>query len=214
MEVQVEIAPSPGLKVAPIEPQRIPAVGRLQIRASAEVTRTGQFTVQASVRTPGGELLGPPSRLRMQSTVYGTITLWLTGSAGVLLVVLAARRVVRRVRGEEPQRREIVLGPRPGSAPASASPVTSGPSAVAVDGPTEALPARSRRTGDPFPASDSSTDSSTDSTVRSPAVRPGQEQPPTDHPPTGQGPIGATDRLPPARRPRPEPPEPPRVGSR
>ena len=44
--------------------------------------------------------LGPPSRLQVRSTAYGTITVWLTGSAAVLLVVLAARRVVRRVRGE------------------------------------------------------------------------------------------------------------------
>ena len=30
-------------------------------------------------------LLGPPSRLQVRSTAYGTITVWLTGSAGVLL---------------------------------------------------------------------------------------------------------------------------------
>jgi len=204
IEVQVEIAPSPGLKVAPIGPQLIPPLGRNQISASAEVTRTGQFTVQASVRTPGGELLGPPSRLRMRSTVYGTITLWLTGSAGVLLVVLAARRVVRRSRGELPERREIVLGPRPGPPPASEDPSTAGTAqpegsavAVADDGPTQAMAARPPRTGDPFP--DPQLTTPMPSVQRDPA------------PPTGS-PAEATERLPPARRPRP--PEPPRVGSR
>jgi hypothetical protein len=69
---------------------------------SAQVTRSGQFTVQAAVRSPDGELLGPPSRLRVRSTAYGTITVWLTASAGVLLVVLAVRRVRRRVLVDPP----------------------------------------------------------------------------------------------------------------
>jgi hypothetical protein len=100
VQVHVEISSSSGLRVAPIEPQLVPPLGRRQVRVSAEVVRAGQFTVQASVRTPHGELLGPASRLRVRSTVYGTITVWLTASAGVLLVVLAGRRVLRRVRGE------------------------------------------------------------------------------------------------------------------
>ena len=52
------------------------------------------------MHSPAGRALGPPSRLQVRSTAYGTITVWLTGSAAVLLVVLAAHRVVRRVRGE------------------------------------------------------------------------------------------------------------------
>jgi uncharacterized protein DUF6049 len=220
MEVQVEIAPSPGLRVAPIEPQQIPPWGRRQVSASTEVTRTGQFSVQASVRTPGGELLGPPSRLRMRSTAYGTITVWLTGSAGILLVVLAARRVVvRRRRGEPAERREIVLGPRPGSTPGSAPGPTTGPTTgpvppsgtapPAVDAATEAIPTGPGRTGDPFP--------DPDSTVRTRAVPPGPGAAATD--PT----TGATERLPIRPRPPrpgpphpgpPRPPEPPRVGSR
>jgi hypothetical protein len=196
MEVQVEIAPSPGLRVAPIEPQLIPPLGRRQVNVSAEVTRAGQFTVQASVRTPGGELLGPPSRLRMRSTAYGTITLWLTGSAGVLLVVLTVRRVIRRVRGEPPRRREIVLGP-PGGRPSPAEePPPTSPVAMAQVPPTTPVP-----------------------TMPVPAARPPAATGPG--PRTGDpfpDPTSATDRLPAARkRPRPgppRPPEPPRVGSR
>jgi hypothetical protein len=216
IEVQVEIAPSPGLRVAPIEPQLIPPWGRRQASASTEVTRAGQFSVQASVRTPGGELLGPPSRLRMRSTAYGTITVWLTGSAGILLVVLAARRVVvRRRRGEPVERREIVLGPRPGSTPGSPPGPTTGPvppsgtAPPAPDAATEAIPTGPGRTGDPFP--------DPDSTVRTRAVPPGPGAAATDRT------TGATERLPArARPPRPRPPhpgpprppEPPRVGRR
>jgi hypothetical protein len=194
MEVQVEITPSPGLRVAPIPPQQIPPLGRRQLSASADVTRAGQFTVQASVRTPAGQLLGPPSRLRMRSTAYGTISLWLTGSAGVLLVVLAARRVVRRIRGVAPQRREIALGPRPGSTPGSPPDPTS--TAAPPDPPTTGDPPNDHRTGDPFP-------DPAPTTERLPTTEVTERLPTTE----------ATERLP-AARPRPRPPEPPRVGSR
>jgi hypothetical protein len=85
------------------------------VSADAKVTRSGQFTVDIAVRTPEGKQLGPPSRVRVHSTAYGTITLWLTAIAGALLVVLAARRVLRRIRGE-PSRPEAA-GQPPATAP-------------------------------------------------------------------------------------------------
>jgi hypothetical protein len=101
VRVRIEIAGTSGLRVAPIEVQQIPPLGRRQVSVNAQVTRAGQFTVEAAVRTPGGGVLGPPSRLRVRSTAYGTITGWLTAIAGGLLVVLAGRRIWRRVRGEQ-----------------------------------------------------------------------------------------------------------------
>jgi len=156
VRVDVEILPSSGLRVAPIEPQEVPPLGRRQVRVSAEVTRSGQFSVQAAVRTPDGELLGQPSRLRVRSTAYGTITVWLTASAGILLVVLAGRRVVRRIRGEP-------RNPPPGSGPPP-PPLPEGP-----PGP------RSHHTGDPFPDPQAVTD-------RLPAVRHHGERPPPGPP--------------------------------
>ena len=100
MEVRVSISATTGLRTAPIPPQRIPPLGRRQVQVSAEVVRSGSFSVDATVYSPAGRALGPPSRLQVRSTAYGTITLWLTGSAGVLLIILAAHRVVRRIRGE------------------------------------------------------------------------------------------------------------------
>jgi hypothetical protein len=100
VQVRVQIASTPGLRMAPIAVVQIPPLGRRQVSANAQVTRSGQFTVDATVLTPDGGVLGPASRLRVRSTVYGTITVWLTVGAGVLLVVLAVRRVVRRIRGE------------------------------------------------------------------------------------------------------------------
>ncbi|MBW0118374.1 DUF6049 family protein [Pseudonocardia abyssalis] len=113
MRVRVEISSTSGLRVAPIPVVEVPPFGRRQIQASAEVQRSGVFTVDATVRTIDGGLLGAPSRLQVRSTAYGTITLWLTGTAGVLLVVLAARRILRRIRSEPG--RNTPRPPRPGS---------------------------------------------------------------------------------------------------
>jgi hypothetical protein len=144
VRVRLEISSTSGLRVAPIEMQQVPPLGRRQVQVSAQVTRSGQFTVQALVRAPDGARLGPPSRLRVRSTAYGTITVWLTASAGVLLVVLAARRVRRRVRIEPPPHTgPIPIDPRP--APPDQDPPTGSPR------PTPPRPRPSRRTGDPFP---------------------------------------------------------------
>ena len=91
VEVRLSISSTTGLRVAPIPTQRVPPLGRRQVQVDAQVVRSGQFVVEAMVRTAAGRQLGPPSRLQVRSTAYGTITVWLTGCASVLLVVLAAR---------------------------------------------------------------------------------------------------------------------------
>lgn len=98
MNVRVVLSSTTGLRVAPIPVQAVPPLGRVQVRVSAQVTRSGQFSVDAGLRTPDGAELGPDTRLRVRSTVYGTVTVWLTAVAGVVLVVLVVRRVVRRIR--------------------------------------------------------------------------------------------------------------------
>ena len=83
----------------------------------------------------------------MRSTAYGTITVWLTGTAAVLLVVLAAHRVVRRVRGEpSPPPDRAPVGP-PSRTPPEPSPPDPGPEDVppVPDGPADAT--GPRRTG-------------------------------------------------------------------
>jgi hypothetical protein len=112
VRVQVELTSTSGLRVAPIEVQQVPPLGRRQVAVNAQVTRAGQFTVDAVVSTPDGGVLGPPSHLKVRSTAYGTITAWLTAIAGGLLVLLAARRVWRRVRGEA-QRPTARVDPTP-----------------------------------------------------------------------------------------------------
>ena len=150
MEVRLSISSSTGLRVAPIPAQRVPPLGRRQVQVDAQVVRSGQFVVEAMVRTPGGRALGPPSRLQVRSTAYGTITVWLTGCASVLLVVLAARRVVRRIRGESGRSDRIgpPTGPTPPSAPppgpADRTPPDRAPPGPAdAEAPTRPVPATS-----------------------------------------------------------------------
>jgi hypothetical protein len=99
MTVQVDLASvGGGLRVSSVPVQRVPPLGRVQVRVDAEVTRSGTFPVEAAVRTPDGGALGPPTRLQVRSTVYGVVTVWLTVVAGVALVILAGYRIVRRIR--------------------------------------------------------------------------------------------------------------------
>ena len=126
VRVRVELASTSGLRVNAIDVQQIPPLGRRQVSVNAQVTRAGQFTVDAAVRTPSGGLLGPPSHLKVRSTAYGTITAWLTAIAGGLLVLLAGRRVWRRVRGEA-ERPTARVAPTP-------------PPTVDPTGPTVRLP--------------------------------------------------------------------------
>jgi hypothetical protein len=112
MRVRVLLSYTPGLQITSITPDPshnpIPPLGRLQLRASTQLTRSGQFTVEARLAALNGAPLGPSSRLVLRSTVYGTITLWLTGTAGLLLVILAVRRIVRRLRGSVVPRPDAV----------------------------------------------------------------------------------------------------------
>lgn len=123
VNVRVELSGTAGLSTAPIPVQRVPAFGRLQLRVNTEVSRSGQFTVYATVSTPGGSQLGQPSRLLVNSSAYGTITLWLTGTAGVLLVLLAGRRIIRRIR-RPPERADPPSDP---TAPVTTTPAASDP---------------------------------------------------------------------------------------
>ena len=59
VQVRLEISSTSGLRVAPIEMQQVPPLGRRQARVSAQVTRSGQFTVQAAVRSPDGRAARP-----------------------------------------------------------------------------------------------------------------------------------------------------------
>lgn len=141
LDVRVEIVSTAGLRVAPIPEQRVPPLGRIQVRANAQVVRAGQFAVDAVVRTPEGTILGPPTRLQVRSTAYGTVTVWITAIAGVLLVLLVTRRLLRRFRGDRPEPPSATV---PGGGPPDDLDV---PRAAAPDAPAADDLAAGRRAG-------------------------------------------------------------------
>ncbi|MEJ2869975.1 hypothetical protein WCD74_19565 [Actinomycetospora sp. OC33-EN08] len=105
VDVTVALAPTPGVRASPVPVRQVPAFGSYQFQVALDVERAGPFTIDATARTPGGEALGPTARLLLRSTAYGTITVWLTASAAVVLVTLASLRVALRVRAARRDRR-------------------------------------------------------------------------------------------------------------
>ncbi|MCD2186446.1 hypothetical protein [Actinomycetospora soli] len=116
VDVTVALEPTPGVRASPVTVRQVPAFGSYQFQVALDVERAGQFTIDATARTPGGESLGPTARLLLRSTAYGTITVWLTASAAVVLVILASLRVALRVRAARRDRRSRRRR-RPGTTP-------------------------------------------------------------------------------------------------
>ncbi|WP_370969759.1 DUF6049 family protein [Amycolatopsis sp. cg9] len=75
-----------------------PAGGGRQYLLPVEALRAGRFSVDVSLSTPTGTPLGSSARFELTSTEYGAITIIATVAAGVALLLLASRRIYRRVK--------------------------------------------------------------------------------------------------------------------
>ncbi|HEX4704679.1 MAG TPA: DUF6049 family protein [Pseudonocardiaceae bacterium] len=96
--VRVDVTGDPGLPSSGAE-DLIPAHASITVFIQTKVTRTGRFSVFATVSTPGGVTeLGQQARLELTSTAYGTIIVIVTAIAFGLLVLLSGRRIYRRIR--------------------------------------------------------------------------------------------------------------------
>ncbi|MGH3696020.1 MAG: DUF6049 family protein [Pseudonocardiaceae bacterium] len=98
VQVALNLSETPGLRAGAVGLQLVPARSTRQLVIPAKVSRAGQFSVDASLSTPGGTPLGEPSTLQLRSTTFGRVTVALTAGAGALLIFLVARRIVRRAR--------------------------------------------------------------------------------------------------------------------
>ncbi|HEX2263221.1 MAG TPA: DUF6049 family protein [Pseudonocardiaceae bacterium] len=98
VQVQLSLSETAGLRAGAVGLQLVPARSTRQFVIPAEVSRAGQFSVEARLSTPGGTPLGEPSRLQVRSTAFGTVTVALTVGAAAVLVLLVVRGIVRRVR--------------------------------------------------------------------------------------------------------------------
>ncbi|HEU0129099.1 MAG TPA: DUF6049 family protein, partial [Pseudonocardiaceae bacterium] len=98
VQVQLSLSETAGLRAGAVGLQLVPARSTRQFVIPAEVSRAGQFSVEARLSTPGGTPLGEPSTLQVSSTAFGTVTVALTVGAGAALVLLVVRGIVRRLR--------------------------------------------------------------------------------------------------------------------
>jgi hypothetical protein len=154
MNVRVVLSTSSGLRIAPIPEQAVPPLGRVQVRVSAKVTRAGTFSVDAGLRTPSGATLGPDTRLRVRSTVYGEVTVWLTAVAGAVFLVLVVRRILRRIRpgGDPPSSSGPPPDPPDRGPPGTAQGVDPNSSTVPTRVPETQTPPVGARPAAPRPA--------------------------------------------------------------
>lgn len=98
IRVRVQLENIAGLRPAHIPVQTLSANSTLSPQVPAETLRSGRFRITVSLSTPGGTSLGEPAELELNSTELSTVTLVITIVAGVALVVLSGRRIVRRIR--------------------------------------------------------------------------------------------------------------------
>jgi hypothetical protein len=110
--VHVTLSSVPGLRPDAIQDIRIPPYSSIPRYIPAEVSRSGRFSVDVRLATPGGTSLGDTVRLELNSTSYGIISVAVTGTAGAVLVLLVGFRIFRRIRtaraGEAKTGEEIV----------------------------------------------------------------------------------------------------------
>jgi hypothetical protein len=101
VDVRIAVTGPPGLTVTDTGVQQLPANSSRQLMLPTSVGRTGQFAVDVTLTTSGGQSLGPATRVLVLSTAYGTATAAVTGAAALLLLVLVGRRLWHRFRGQD-----------------------------------------------------------------------------------------------------------------
>lgn len=100
VRARVNVGDTPGLRSDHAVYVQIPA-GHSKIEfLPVEVTRAGRFTVDVWLTTESGTTLGATSRVKLNSTSYGSITLAVTGTAAGALVLLVSLRLFRRIRAK------------------------------------------------------------------------------------------------------------------
>lgn len=111
--VRINLSSVPGLRADSVENIRIPPLASATRYVPVEVNRSGRFSIDVRLSTPGGTSLGEPVRLELNSTSYGIISVAVTGTAGAVLVLLVGFRIFRRVRAaraDEAKSGEEVVG--------------------------------------------------------------------------------------------------------
>jgi hypothetical protein len=119
IRVRLSVDAPPGMTVSDMGEIELPP-GFLPLRVPIEVHFTQRVAVDVALRTADGLPLGEPVRLSVHSNAYGKVLFFITLSAGVVLVLLAGRRLWHRFRGQpdradldRPRRRNAPRDPDP-----------------------------------------------------------------------------------------------------
>ncbi|MCX6469465.1 MAG: DUF6049 family protein [Corynebacteriales bacterium] len=118
IRVRLDTSAPPDLDVGDIGVIEIPPKGTRQIQLPTEARSSSSMTVTIALVTSSGVAMGSPIELSVHSNAYGKALFIITICAGVLLVLLAGRRLWHRFRGQpdpadfdrpEPDERERLM---------------------------------------------------------------------------------------------------------
>ncbi len=98
INARISIDNNTGLRPEQAQASFFPAKANRNQYIPVEALRAGRFSVDVSLSTPAGTPLGSAARFELTSTEYGAITIIATVAAGVALLLLASRRIYRRVK--------------------------------------------------------------------------------------------------------------------
>ncbi|MGW4482595.1 DUF6049 family protein [Amycolatopsis sp. NPDC004368] len=95
---QIALKNEVGIRPEQVQNWFFPAKGGKNELLQIEALRAGRLSVDVSLTTPAGTQLGSTARFELTSTEYGPITIIITVVAGCALLLLASRRIYRRVK--------------------------------------------------------------------------------------------------------------------
>ncbi|HEY2062938.1 MAG TPA: DUF6049 family protein [Amycolatopsis sp.] len=98
IDAQIALQNSVGIRPLAAQNLFFPAGGSKNEYLQIEALRAGLLSVDVSLTTPSGTSLGTPARFELTSTEYGPITIIFTVVAGCALLLLASRRIYRRIK--------------------------------------------------------------------------------------------------------------------
>ncbi|MEU4674195.1 DUF6049 family protein [Amycolatopsis sp. NPDC023774] len=103
---QIALKNEVGIRPEQVQNWFFPAKGGKNELLQIEALRAGRLSVDVSLTTPAGTQLGSTARFELTSTEYGPITIIITVVAGCALLLLASRRIYRRVKEGQTARAE------------------------------------------------------------------------------------------------------------
>ncbi|KZF10153.1 glycoprotein [Rhodococcus sp. EPR-157] len=100
VNVRLKVDAPPEMTVSDVGAMALPARGSRTITVPAQVDDSRNLAVDFSLTTLDGQQLGEASTVSVRSNAYGQALAIITASAGVLLLLLAGRRLLHRFRGQ------------------------------------------------------------------------------------------------------------------